>query len=90
MSRYNGQLHGGKGPTNSGKASPPPFRAMLERKHFFSGGVPLLGTVKARGASATKDFGSEMPKTNLPTTGSYCLVVNTRTGAKLSKSLKSH
>ena len=27
-------LHGGRGPTNSGKA-PPPFRAMPERKRFF-------------------------------------------------------
>ena len=28
----------GKGPTNPGKALPPP--AMPERKHFFTGGVP--------------------------------------------------
>ena len=37
MSRYMGQLHGGRGPKNSGKAlpPPPPFRAMPERKRFF-------------------------------------------------------
>ena len=31
-----GQLNGGRGPKNSGKAPLPPFRAMPERKRFFS------------------------------------------------------
>ena len=33
MSRYKGQLHGGKRVKNSGRG-PPPFSAMPERKHF--------------------------------------------------------
>ena len=36
MSRYMGQLHGGRGPTNSGKSLPHPFQAMPERNRFFS------------------------------------------------------
>ena len=36
LSRYMGQLHGGRGPKNSGKALPPHVRAMPERKVFFS------------------------------------------------------
>ena len=37
MSRYKGQLHGGKRVKQFGQGSPPPspFRAMPERKHFF-------------------------------------------------------
>ena len=37
-----GHLHGGRGPKNSGKALPPPFRAMPERKRFFIRDVPLF------------------------------------------------
>ena len=36
MSRYMGQLHGGRGSKNLGKALPPSFRAMPARKRFFS------------------------------------------------------
>ena len=36
MSRYKGQLHGGKKAKKFGQGPPPPtFRAMLERKGFF-------------------------------------------------------
>ena len=36
MSRYKGQLHGGKNAKKIGQGPPPPtFRAMLERKRFF-------------------------------------------------------
>ena len=42
ISRYMGQLHGGRGSKNSGRGlpPPPPFRAMPERKIFFTGGLP--------------------------------------------------
>ena len=36
MSRYKGQLHGGKRANKFGEGFPPPFRAMPERKRFFS------------------------------------------------------
>ena len=40
MSRYKGQLHDEKGPTNSGKALPPaPFSGNARKKTFFTGGV---------------------------------------------------
>ena len=35
MSKYKGQPGGEKGKKKSGKALPPPFRAMPERKRFF-------------------------------------------------------
>ena len=41
MSRYKGQLHGGRRVKKFGQGSPPPsFRAMPERKHFFVGVRP--------------------------------------------------
>ena len=41
MSRHMGQLHGGRGPKNSGKALPPPFSGNARKKTFFSSrGVP--------------------------------------------------
>ena len=42
MSRYMGQLHGGRGPKNSGKA-PPPFSGNARKKtFFFYGCLPLF------------------------------------------------
>ena len=40
MSKYEGQ-HGGKRVKKFGHGSPPPFRAMPERKHFFFRRVSL-------------------------------------------------
>ena len=40
MSKYKGQHGGKKGQQIRARPSPPPFRAMPERKHFFSGGLP--------------------------------------------------
>ena len=40
MSKYKGKHGGKKGQQIRAWVSPPPFRAMPERKHFFSGGLP--------------------------------------------------
>ena len=42
MSKYKGQHGGKKGKKIRAGVSPPPFRAMPERKHFFSGLLPLF------------------------------------------------
>ena len=39
MSRYKGQLHGGKKGQKNWASPLPPFRAMPERKHLFAEGV---------------------------------------------------
>ena len=52
MSKYKGKHGGKKGQQiRAGASSPPPFRAMPERKHFFSGGLPL-GYIFSWSASA--------------------------------------
>ena len=45
MSKYKGQHGGKKGQKIRAGVSPPPLRAMPERKHFFSGGLPLITSV---------------------------------------------
>ena len=59
MSKYKGKLGGKKGQKIRAGVSHPPFRAMPERKHLFSGGLPLITYLSRPGISFVK-FGLAM------------------------------